>query len=520
MKRIWILCIIAVIALAGCGGGKNGGNTGSEQEQVLTFGPLTSRIAGTINPPVSAAGEYAAVTAVSGGLVSSLSLADMMPGLRNSQIAFTSNRSGNVNIHTMNTDGTSPTQLTAHGMVDYYPAWSPDAAKIAFTTNRHSSVDEIYTMNADGTGEVRLTNNTTTDYYPAWSPNGSKIAFVGYRDGNAEIYTMNTDGSSPTRLTNNSAYESEPSWSPDGAKIAFVSNRDGNFEIYIMNSNGSSQTRLTNNTSSEYGPAWSPDGGKIAFYSYRDGNAEIYVMDADGTDQTRLTHDAAVDYLPCWSPDGAKIAFVSNRDGNYEIYRMSSSGASETRATNNIAADSKPAWSPYVGKRSFIGTGGILGTAAAGFLFARCGGSSASIVTFDTPTDKRTTAKVTAQTFVNSPTMILTVEADSLTSLKFVNGAVPKGTVVIGSGGVATTATGAIVDICNTNSDMAGLVTSVLPYTASRTADRPTVGMEGGVQVMKGRFLGVWDGTGKNHAPGGASEVRLEAKTGVVLSVR
>ena len=44
-----------------------------------------------------------------------------------------------------------------------------------------------------------------TDFYPSFSPDGSKIAFSSDRDGNYEIYVMNADGSNQTRLTNNPA---------------------------------------------------------------------------------------------------------------------------------------------------------------------------------------------------------------------------------------------------------------------------------------------------------------------------
>ena len=48
--------------------------------------------------------------------------------------------------------------------------------KIAFATDRDGNL-EIYTMNADGTGQTRITNNPASDDAPAWSPDGTKIAF-------------------------------------------------------------------------------------------------------------------------------------------------------------------------------------------------------------------------------------------------------------------------------------------------------------------------------------------------------
>jgi Tol biopolymer transport system component len=88
------------------------------------------------------------------------------------------------------------------------PAAAPNS-KIAFQSNRDGNL-EIYTMNVDGSGIARLTNNAGLDLEPAWSPDGRRIAFRSERDGNFEIYVMNADGSGLTRLTNDPAYDAEP----------------------------------------------------------------------------------------------------------------------------------------------------------------------------------------------------------------------------------------------------------------------------------------------------------------------
>ena len=67
-------------------------------------------------------------------------------------------------------------------------------------------------MNSDGTAPTNITNNAAVDYYPAFSPDGSKIAFTSYRDAEGEIYVMNSDGTAPTRLTNNAARDEHPAF--------------------------------------------------------------------------------------------------------------------------------------------------------------------------------------------------------------------------------------------------------------------------------------------------------------------
>jgi Tol biopolymer transport system component len=233
----------------------------------------------------------------------------------------------------MRADGTQQRNLTRNAGYDDLAAWSPDAKKIAFTTNRDGN-DEIYVMNADGTKQTRLTRSARADYAPSWSPDGRRIVFWSNRDVNNEIYVMNADGSDQTRLTNDPASDHSPSWGPDGT-IVFVSSRDvgaGRTVLYTMNGDGTDQRRLSlpDVDWNEARPVWSRDGSKIAFVSNRDlplDNTEIYEMNADGTGETRITRSPQRDDWPTWSPDGRRIAFAHGALFKPEIYRINVDGS-------------------------------------------------------------------------------------------------------------------------------------------------------------------------------------------------
>ena len=182
-------------------------------------------------------------------------------------------------------------------------------------------------MNADGSNLTRLVQNGADNFFPTWSPDGTKIAFTSeFHDDSLGMYVMNADGSNLTRLVGNGADNLFPTWSPDGTKIAYFSFQDDSAAIYVMNVDGANPTRLTEFVYVDFDlwtlPAWSPDSTKIAYASETNNNADIYVINADGTQRTRRTESSNIDIYPVWSPDGTKIAYMSIRDeenGDIEV---------------------------------------------------------------------------------------------------------------------------------------------------------------------------------------------------------
>jgi Tol biopolymer transport system component len=290
----------------------------------------------------------------------------------NGRIAFDSDRDGgDVDVWTINPDGSDPLNLTADSpAADFSPAWSADGERIAFVrdpgTPEPPAEAEIWVMRADGSGQKQLTDNDVDDFDPAWSPNGRRIVFARDPDGSgpidSELWIMRADGSRERQLTNNEVDDFEPAWSPNGRRIAFDRDTDPNpapeaadFDIFDIRPRGGGERQLTDAAGFDGGPNYSPDGKKIAFDSERDGDPDVWVMRRDGTHPKQLTGEdpaeEAVDILSAYSPDGKFIAFSTNRDStpeaeNFEVYVMRADGSDATNRTNNPAFDFNPDWQP------------------------------------------------------------------------------------------------------------------------------------------------------------------------------
>ncbi len=255
-----------------------------------------------------------------------------------SRIAFVSGKAGGTyQIFVMNADGGGRRQVTLDSVSPspkQRPTWSPDGSRIAFVANSFN-VDgqtdlEIWSINSDGSGLRQLTNDSLPDDYPAWSPDGTRIAFV--RQG--DIFVMNSNGTGETNVTPNSAptctsncyqgADGDPAWSPDGTKIAYVHGYGppsnpyaggGLPNIWTMDPDGNNKTNLSNtSTRSDSEPAWSPDGTKIAMVGATDTNRDIWVMNSNGSSPTPIA-DLKFDINPDWQPN-PPACDISGTEGN------------------------------------------------------------------------------------------------------------------------------------------------------------------------------------------------------------
>jgi Tol biopolymer transport system component len=287
----------------------------------------------------------------------------------NGRIAFASAATGDLDIYTMNPDGSGIVNITADPGTpgfDLEPEYSPDGTKIAFRAGRTNAA-EIYTMNANGTGVTRLTSNGARDAHPYWSPDGSQIVFTSSMNDpnfatcldtgtcNTDIFVVPATGGSPQQLTFDSGADGNAEFSPDGRVVGYDTDVSGATAIYTVNVRNHAVTKLTTDSLQAGQPDWSPDGSKIAFvnnfYNCKVGNQDcksnIFVMNADGGSVTQLTHNFGTSLDVTWSPRGDKIVFTHSDSVQFnrqQISMMNPDGTGITTITHTNDNNFGPTW--------------------------------------------------------------------------------------------------------------------------------------------------------------------------------
>jgi WD40-like Beta Propeller Repeat len=173
---------------------------------------------------------------------------------------------GGPSIFKINLDGTGETFVGDGGEDTLAPSWSPDGSTIAFAAESGPPPFpcwyDIVTVSAGGGDVFNVTqcggptSDLVINLYPNWSPDGARIAFAGScTDGCAnEIALIDPDGTDRIDLTG--AGGARPAWSPDGSKIAYIAydGADPDPGIKVVNADGTNIVDLTDGDR----PDWQP----------------------------------------------------------------------------------------------------------------------------------------------------------------------------------------------------------------------------------------------------------------------
>jgi Tol biopolymer transport system component len=183
---------------------------------------------------------------------------------------------------------------------------SPDGKRIIWTSVRDGDLD-LYSMNVDGTDVRRITSAVGYDGGAFYSPDSKRIVYRSHAPGtpeaiakykellaanlvapsNLEIMVANADGSNARAITANGAANFAPYWHPDGKRILFASNMDDpkgrDFDIFMIRDDGTGLEKVVADSTFDGFPVFSPDGRKLVFASNRNsktrGETNLFIAD-------------------------------------------------------------------------------------------------------------------------------------------------------------------------------------------------------------------------------------------------
>ncbi|MCR4591822.1 MAG: PDZ domain-containing protein [Bacteroidaceae bacterium] len=196
-------------------------------------------------------------------------------------------------IYKVSAEGGTAVQLTTQDSYECSPVWSADSKQIAFSSDRHGNLD-IYVMSAEGGSASRLTYNSTAEVPQAFTQDGKWVLFGANIQDPAEsvmfpssrlpeLYKVPVKGgrtlqvlASPAEMIN---------YAPDGRSFYYQDRKGYEDEwrkhhtssitrdIWFYDAASQQHTNVTQHAGEDRNPVVSADGKTLYFLSERNGGS-------------------------------------------------------------------------------------------------------------------------------------------------------------------------------------------------------------------------------------------------------
>jgi serine/threonine protein kinase len=206
-----------------------------------------------------------------------------------------------------------PVLLITSSRLDYCPSYSPDGSEIAFISDRLGQMG-IWKCRADGSDPTELFSSPDgfADW-PVWSPDGKWIVFSFAGKSRREIWQVAARGGAPVRITDQ-AESHLPSYSNDGKWIYFGSTRSGAFQIWKRPAEGGAPVQLTRRGG--LGGFESADRKWFVYRSAFRSPSSIMRVPANGGEETVLV-PLAYNHTVAVVPAGVHYLSLTGQTGEY-----------------------------------------------------------------------------------------------------------------------------------------------------------------------------------------------------------
>ena len=276
------------------------------------------------------------------------------------------------------TNGGAALPLTLHEAYDANPVWSPDGKQIAFASDRYGNLD-VFIVPSQGGEAKRLTSHSGNDIPSAFTPDGKEVIFSGSRNDvqssarfpNKGIFRnlYKVPATGGRNILISSAGFQFANYDATGENIVFQDRKGYEDEfrkrhtssvtrdIWIYNTKSEQYKQISTFEGEDREPVFSSDGKSVYYLSEKKGSQNVFKKNITTGAEIQLTSfkDHPVRHLSrskndmlCFTWNGeiytmkeeqqpAKINMVINADfrGNEEKIVSVSSGATEMGLSPN-----------------------------------------------------------------------------------------------------------------------------------------------------------------------------------------
>lgn len=223
------------------------------------------------------------------------------------------------------------------------PDWSPAEARFVFTGLKGGQVD-LWTVEADGSRLERLTHDLAREESPRFSPDGRRIVYssdAGSRTAPAEagepagagtdlwVLDLVTRRTRPLRTAPGDQWD--PCWSADGRTVFHASDEHGTRDLMALSLDDGSVRRLTALVGGAEAPSAARDGDALVFTAFHDGGWDLVLV--EHSDSLSAVEAAPVTLWDVpWKGHTPPVAVAGGAAAD--------SAATDSAATDSAAADS------------------------------------------------------------------------------------------------------------------------------------------------------------------------------------